>query len=220
MIPGVGKDQEALLLSVKRPVMFVQPVAFDKGRQHPSWCIDRYCILPVLFWTRFIDTMIYTLVPWKIWCRIKTIQKQLLKKVIYKSLTNSFMWQALWLCDKHCGYVTSIVVMWQTLWLCDKHCGYVTAVLVWLNYKNAYEYWNEQRLALNKEVQAATQQVMDRLPPLLTPSTAGIQPANQPQPSTLFLQLTVEDLGICLPMNSFSKVRHTGLVIAQDLILY
>lgn len=26
------------------------------------------------------------------------------------------------------------------------------AVLVWLNYKNAYEYWNEQRGSLNKEV--------------------------------------------------------------------
>ena len=26
------------------------------------------------------------------------------------------------------------------------------AVLVYLNYKNAYEHWNEQRLALNKEV--------------------------------------------------------------------
>lgn len=26
------------------------------------------------------------------------------------------------------------------------------AVLVWLNYKNAYEYWNEQRASLNKEV--------------------------------------------------------------------
>ena len=27
-----------------------------------------------------------------------------------------------------------------------------TAVLVWLNYKNAYEYWTEQRMALNTEV--------------------------------------------------------------------
>ena len=88
------------------------------------------------------------------------------------------------------------------------------AVLVWLNYKNAYEYWNEQRLALNKEVQAATQQVMDRLPPLLTtPSTANVPQNNQPQPSTLFLQLTVEDLGICLPMNSFSKVGMTELLL-------
>ena len=63
MIPGVSQDQEALLITLKRPVVFVQPSAFDR------------------------------------------------------------------------------------------------AVLVWLNYKNAYEYWNEQRLALNKEVQTATQQV-------------------------------------------------------------
>lgn len=29
---------------------------------------------------------------------------------------------------------------------------FFSAVLVYLNYKNAYEHWNEQRLALNKEV--------------------------------------------------------------------
>lgn len=34
------------------------------------------------------------------------------------------------------------------------------AILVWLNYKNAYEYWNEQRSSLNKEVLTATQQVI------------------------------------------------------------
>lgn len=33
------------------------------------------------------------------------------------------------------------------------------AILVWLNYKNAYEYWNEQRAILNKEVLTATEQV-------------------------------------------------------------
>lgn len=33
------------------------------------------------------------------------------------------------------------------------------AILVWLNYKNAYEYWSEQRSNLNKEVLTATQQV-------------------------------------------------------------
>lgn len=33
------------------------------------------------------------------------------------------------------------------------------AVLVWLNYKNAYEYWNEQRSILNSEVLNATQLV-------------------------------------------------------------
>lgn len=33
------------------------------------------------------------------------------------------------------------------------------AILVWLNYKNAYEYWAEKRANLNKEVLTATQQV-------------------------------------------------------------
>ena len=32
MIPGVSKDQEALLISLKRPIVFIQPAAFDKGR--------------------------------------------------------------------------------------------------------------------------------------------------------------------------------------------
>ena len=67
-----------------------------------------------------------------------------------------------------------------------------SAVLVWLNYKNAYEYWTEQRMALNKEVLTATRQVMDKLP--------SITPAAAPAISTLFLQLTVDDLGICVPL--------------------
>lgn len=37
------------------------------------------------------------------------------------------------------------------------------AILVWLNYKNAYEYWNEKRLSLNTEVLAATQQVFEKV---------------------------------------------------------
>ena len=31
MIPGVSKDQEALLISLRRPIICVQPAAFDKG---------------------------------------------------------------------------------------------------------------------------------------------------------------------------------------------
>ncbi|GBP70037.1 Uncharacterized protein KIAA1109 [Eumeta japonica] len=67
------------------------------------------------------------------------------------------------------------------------------AILVWLNYKNAYEYWNEKRLNLNKEVLTATQQVFEK-----------VQLTSQiptPHLSTLFLQLTVDDMGICLPLN-------------------
>lgn len=66
------------------------------------------------------------------------------------------------------------------------------AILVWLNYKNAYDYWNEKRANLNKEVLTATQQVFERVAPL---GQLGA-PLSQ-----LFLQLTVDDMGICLPLN-------------------
>ena len=36
------------------------------------------------------------------------------------------------------------------------------AILFWLSYKNAYEYWTEQRLNLNKEILAATEQVLEK----------------------------------------------------------
>lgn len=70
------------------------------------------------------------------------------------------------------------------------------AILVWLNYKNAYDYWNEKRANLNKEVLTATQQVYEKfqfgqLTSQLSNTHVG----------TLFLQLTVEDMGICLPLN-------------------
>lgn len=75
------------------------------------------------------------------------------------------------------------------------------AILVWLNYKNAYEYWNEQRSSLNKEVLTATQQVFERMPfeKLTGPPILG----------TLFLQLTVEDMGICIPLNPLPPVWLT-----------
>ncbi len=38
------------------------------------------------------------------------------------------------------------------------------AILFWLSYKNAWEYWTEQRLNLNKEVLTATAQVMEKVP--------------------------------------------------------
>ncbi|CAH0548963.1 unnamed protein product [Brassicogethes aeneus] len=70
------------------------------------------------------------------------------------------------------------------------------AILVWLNYKNAYDYWNEKRANLNKEVQSATQQIYEKFQfGQLTSQLGG------PHMGTLFLQLTVEDMGICLPLN-------------------
>jgi len=76
---------------------------------------------------------------------------------------------------------------------------------VWLNYKNAYEYWTEQRLALNREVQTATYQLLQKLP-LTGHQHAAAAAAAPTETGTLFLQLTVEDLGMCLPMNQFTQV--------------
>lgn len=70
------------------------------------------------------------------------------------------------------------------------------AILVWLNYKNAYEYWAEKRANLNKEVLTATQQVFQKMPF----GQIG-QHLGSGHLSTLYLQLTVEDMGICLPLN-------------------
>ncbi|KFB49612.1 AGAP007960-PA-like protein [Anopheles sinensis] len=71
------------------------------------------------------------------------------------------------------------------------------AILVWLNYKNAYEYWTEKRANLNKEVLMATQQVLEKVPF----GQISHHLATSANLSTLFLQLTVEDMGICLPLN-------------------
>ncbi|XP_048589365.1 transmembrane protein KIAA1109 homolog isoform X3 [Nematostella vectensis] len=80
------------------------------------------------------------------------------------------------------------------------------AVLVYLNYKNAYEHWNEQRMALNEEylssinstetcscndVHTATQAVLEKLPA----RTHAAQLSG-----SLFLQLNIDMLGICIPL--------------------
>ncbi|XP_056152226.1 bridge-like lipid transfer protein family member 1 [Lampris incognitus] len=75
------------------------------------------------------------------------------------------------------------------------------AVLFWLNYKAAYDNWNEQRLALNKDIHMATKEVVDKLP--------GIQQTSAQAFSTLFLQLTVNDLGICLPITTTSQTSRS-----------
>lgn len=79
----------------------------------------------------------------------------------------------------------------------------VSAVLFWLNYKAAYDNWNEQRMALNKDIHVATKEVVDKLP--------GIQQTSAQAFSTLFLQLTVNDLGICLPITITSQVSYPAL---------
>ncbi|XP_065153130.1 bridge-like lipid transfer protein family member 1 isoform X4 [Paramisgurnus dabryanus] len=75
------------------------------------------------------------------------------------------------------------------------------AVLFWLNYKAAYDNWKEQRLALNSDIHMATKEVVDKLPAIQQTSVQAF--------STLFLQLTVNDLGICLPITSTSQNKET-----------
>ncbi|KAK9874269.1 hypothetical protein WA026_002622 [Henosepilachna vigintioctopunctata] len=70
------------------------------------------------------------------------------------------------------------------------------AILVWLNYKNAYDYWNEKRANLNKEMYLTTNQVQEKFQLGQFTSQLGT-----PHLGTLFMQLTVEDMGICLPLN-------------------
>ena len=69
------------------------------------------------------------------------------------------------------------------------------AILFWLSYKNAYEYWTEQRLSLNKEVLEATDQVLEKVPISQITSQLSAQHVG-----TLFLQLNVKDIGVCLPL--------------------
>lgn len=75
------------------------------------------------------------------------------------------------------------------------------AVLFWLNYKAAYDNWNEQRMALHKDIHMATKEVVDMLP--------GIQQTSAQAFGTLFLQLTVNDLGICLPITNTPQVSRS-----------
>ncbi|XP_076753670.1 transmembrane protein KIAA1109 homolog tweek isoform X3 [Xylocopa sonorina] len=79
------------------------------------------------------------------------------------------------------------------------------AILVWLNYKNAYEYWNEKRANLNKEVLTATQQVFEKVP--FGQITSQL---SSPHLGTLFLQLTVDDMGICVPLNPLPPTWSMG----------
>ena len=52
-------------------------------------------------------------------------------------------------------------------------------MLFWLNYKAAYDNWNEQRMALHKDIHMATKEVVDMLP--------GIQQTSAQAFGTLFL---------------------------------
>lgn len=53
-------------------------------------------------------------------------------------------------------------------------------------------------MALHKDIHMATKEVVDMLP--------GIQQTSAQAFGTLFLQLTVNDLGICLPITNTAQV--------------
>ena len=76
------------------------------------------------------------------------------------------------------------------------------AILVWLSYKNAWEYWAEQRSSLNKEVLIATQQVIQSVPLSQIKEQISSQHVG-----TLFLQLNVTDIGVAIPMMSDPNVK-------------
>ncbi|TRZ01084.1 hypothetical protein DNTS_002696 [Danionella cerebrum] len=84
----------------------------------------------------------------------------------------------------------------------DKEAVLITLnpVLFWLNYKAAYDNWKEQRLALNSDIHMATKEVVDKLPAIQQTSVQAF--------STLFLQLTVNDLGICLPITNATQANY------------
>ena len=80
------------------------------------------------------------------------------------------------------------------------------AILFWLSYKNAYEYWTDQRLNLNKEVLEATDQVLEKVPISQITSQLSAQHVG-----TLFLQLNVKDIGVCLPLSMFDPSTNQPL---------
>ncbi|XP_076156832.1 bridge-like lipid transfer protein family member 1 isoform X6 [Alosa pseudoharengus] len=75
------------------------------------------------------------------------------------------------------------------------------AVLFWLNYKAAYDNWKSESLKLHSDIHVATKEVVDKLPAIQQTSVQAF--------STLFLQLTVNDLGICLPITSSTPANHS-----------
>ncbi|CAD7085829.1 unnamed protein product [Hermetia illucens] len=72
------------------------------------------------------------------------------------------------------------------------------AILVWLNYKNAYEYWAEKRANISHDFSCGGPQMFDKVP---FGQLGNIASSNL---SALFLQLTVEDMGICLPLKQIA----------------
>ncbi|KAI5697638.1 hypothetical protein M8J75_013435 [Diaphorina citri] len=75
--------------------------------------------------------------------------------------------------------------------------GVTVAILVWLNYKNAYDYWTEQ--CTDPGGNGGTGgNMMSNIASGLEKFSAGATTSTM---GTLFLHLTVDDMGICVPLN-------------------
>ncbi|KAI5721097.1 hypothetical protein M8J77_015920 [Diaphorina citri] len=73
----------------------------------------------------------------------------------------------------------------------------ILAILVWLNYKNAYDYWTEQ--CTDPGGNGGTGgNMMSNIASGLEKFSAGATTSTM---GTLFLHLTVDDMGICVPLN-------------------
>lgn len=87
--------------------------------------------------------------------------------------------------------------------------------MVWLNYRNAYERWDEQRRALNSEILEATKSVISQTTPLVMSSASSVGGAigGGGGGSSLFLQLTVNDIGVCIPLTpSYAVSKHLYVI--------
>ena len=82
----------------------------------------------------------------------------------------------------------------------------VSAVLVWVCYHSAYEQWRErQKDMMGSRVQARN--VLHR------------QTTSMEKLSSVFLQLTLQDLGICIPINpAFQVCTHIDRLYFLDFV--
>ena len=124
------------------------------------------------------------------------------KEVVLITLTRPLIYLQPAAVDK-AMYVSSIFFILSDssdfLGLIRFSCSFFSS-LVWLNYKNAYDYWTEQRGGwVLTESLTVSDRLLDsnRLGQLT--SQLGVSPGSL---GTLFLQLTVDDMGICMPLNT------------------
>ena len=99
------------------------------------------------------------------------------------------------------------------------------AVVIWMNYKNAYDYWQRQRAGFDGEIIDVVRGVgstfafspnsedsFERESPSFGVSNSGVSGGGN-----MFPQLTVDDLGICLPLvNDQQQQRSSSTHLPRD----